>query len=884
MSATTSAAGVDPILAAVIRSSLDCLIVVDEVGRVVEFNPAAEATFGYSRDVALGQSIADLIVPERHQAAHAAGMSRYLAGGEPRVIGRRIEVEARRSDGSVFPAELAITEALVAGERFFTASLRDISEHRATQAALRASEARLSAFFDHVPASVYVKDAEGRYVVVNADVARRLGRTVEQLIGRRARDVTTAEIANHAEAIEREVLRTGQPQIGEQSFILGDSVVHALATRFPLPDEEGNMTHVGAVLVDVTTQKLSEMHMRDSEARLAAFMDHAPVAMYLKEVDGPYVVVNRRMEEVVTSAAGGILGHTTPEVFNPVAAAFIAEADRRVIETGAAEIREEHYEGADDFRDTFTTRFPVRDAAGRITHIGGVLVDITSQKRAERLVRESEARLAAFMQNAPVGMFLKDADGALVMANAEMQNAFSGGMGGEHRDSFADEPTAAAAAVQDAQVIASGRTRIDEWRRPGLERYAWTLSVGFPVPGPDGRMQVGGFALDLTARKAAEAELARSLEALHQSEKISALGSLLAGVSHELNNPLSAVIGQAAMLEEDAAGTPFAVRAERIRLAAARCARIVQVFLAMARQNEPRRAWICANDIVRDALELVAYGLRTSGVEVDRELADSLPPLWADADQLHQVVVNLLVNSQHALQAHDGPRRLTIRTFADASGMVVIDVADSGPGVPPEVAKRIFEPFFTTKPQGMGTGLGLSFSLGLVDAHGGRLHLLEQEGGGALFRVEIPIPQTGQAAGPAAVSAEQLPRGMTGSALVVDDEAEVAEALREMLERDGFAVEVAHDGAAAVARLRLREYDVVLSDIRMPRMDGPALFAWIEQERPALRSRTGFITGDTLGAVAAEFLARTGAPHMEKPFSPASLRELIARLRRPALG
>lgn len=754
-------AGADPILAAVIRSSLDCLIVTDEAGRVVEFNSAAEATFGYRREFAIGRSIVELVVPEQHQSAHAEGMARYLAGGEPRVLGRRIEVEAQRADGSVFPAELAITEAWAGGDRFFTASLRDVSEHRAVEAALRASEARLSAFFHHVPASVYVKDAQGRYVVANADIARRLGRRQDELIGRRARDVAPPEIAARVESIEREVARTGRPQIAEQSFVLPGGVTHALATHFPLPDEEGNMTHIGAVLVDVTTQKLAEMQMRESEARLAAFMDHAPVAMYLKEVDGRYVVVNRRMDEVVVSAAGAILGHTTPEVFNPVAAAFIAEADRRVIETGTAEIREEHYEGADDFRHAFTTRFPVRDVEGRITHIGGVLIDITSQK-------------------------------------------------------------------------------------------------------------------------AAEAELARSREALHQAEKISALGSLLAGISHELNNPLSAVIGQATMLEEDAFGTPFADRAERIRLAAARCARIVQVFLAMARQNAPQRAWIQANDVVRDALELVAYGLRASGVTVTCDLSDDLPRLWADADQLHQVLVNLLVNGQHALEGHHGPKRITVRTYLGSTGAVTIEVADTGPGIVPDVAKRIFDPFFTTKPQGVGTGLGLSFSLGLVNAHGGRLQLVEREEPGALFQVELPTSPPGNERPPTGAPPVPARRKSRGQALVVDDEPEVAEALREMLERDGYEVEVAMDGALARTRLQLRDFDIIVSDIRMPGLNGAELFDWIERERPTLRSRVGFVTGDTLGPLAGDFLKRTRAPYIEKPFSPASLRQLVVNLRPPA--
>ncbi|HEV2865119.1 MAG TPA: GAF domain-containing protein, partial [Allosphingosinicella sp.] len=203
--------------------------------------------------------------------------------------------------------------------------------------------------------------------------------------------------------------------------------------------------------------------------------------------------------------------------------------------------------------------------------------------------------------------------------------------------------------------------------------------------------------VDLTETKRAEEELVRSREALHQAEKLTALGSLLAGVSHELNNPLTIVTAQADLLEELAAGSPLAERAEKVRRAAERCSKIVQTFLAMARQREPERSIIHASDVVRAALDLTEYSLRTAGIEVSLEIEPDLPPLHADADQLHQVLVNLIVNAQQALQEKSGERRLWLRVASAGEGRALsIDIEDNGPGVPPEIRRRVFEPFFTT--------------------------------------------------------------------------------------------------------------------------------------------------------------------------------------------
>jgi CheY-like chemotaxis protein len=260
------------------------------------------------------------------------------------------------------------------------------------------------------------------------------------------------------------------------------------------------------------------------------------------------------------------------------------------------------------------------------------------------------------------------------------------------------------------------------------------------------------------------------------------------------------------------------------------------------------------------------------------EATEGLPLLSADPDQLHQVLVNLIVNAQHALQDQSGTRRLAVRVAAgERPSDVCIDVADNGPGIPEDLRRRIFEPFFTTKPQGVGTGVGLSFSLGLVEAHGGRLELVDHADGGACFRLTLSAADIVQEAVPEPATI-RIVSPVAGTALVVDDEPEVAEVLALFASRAGYQVDTAINGVEAKALLGAGDYDVILSDLRMPQLDGPALHDWIAAEKPHLLGRVGFVTGDTLGQTAAGFIARTGCPVLEKPFTGKAVRALLEQL------
>src|SRR5690606_13285496 len=388
-----------------------------------------------------------------------------------------------------------------------------------------------------------------------------------------------------------------------------------------------------------------------------------------------------------------------------------------------------------------------------------------------------------------------------------------------------------------------------------------------------GKPHVLTIARDITEKKNSAAELARQRETLHQREKLAALGSLLAGVSHELNNPLSVVVARAVMLEEQ--GPPATrVAAERIRTAAERCARIVRTFLAMARQQTPEPGPVALNEVVAAALDITGYAVRTSAIDVDVHLAEDIPAILADEDQLHQVMLNLIINAQQALQGCPLPRSIRIATRFDArAGEIRISVADNGPGIPEPLRARIFEPYFTTKPVGVGTGVGLAVSAGIVEAHGGTLGVECPREGGTVFTIALPFRPADPVDVAAGAATADEPTRRT--VLVVDDEAEVREVLSEILASAEHLVEAVSSGREALARLESRHYDVVLSDVRMPDMDGLTLFEEIKRRWPERAGRVVFVTGDTLSETLRELAASGRCAILEKPFAPDDVRRVV---------
>lgn len=387
---------------------------------------------------------------------------------------------------------------------------------------------------------------------------------------------------------------------------------------------------------------------------------------------------------------------------------------------------------------------------------------------------------------------------------------------------------------------------------------------------------------DITEQQRSAEIIERQRDELRQSEKLSIMGTLLAGVAHELNNPLSVVMGRAALLEEMCNGTDMEREARRVREAAVRCGGIVRTFLNMARQRSALRGRVQLNDAAREAADMLGYSLRTQAIRVQLDLAADMPMVEADSDQIGQVVLNLVINAQHAMDGSEGERRLVVRSGwepaeADRGARAWLEVQDTGPGVPPELRDQIFLPFFTTKGEGKGTGLGLAVSRAIARDHGGDL-LLEHVEGGACFRLWLPLKDGASVSGYAFAQLADEVSG--GRILVIDDEADLAELMQQILERAGFEVATALSGTDALEMLDHLNFDAVVCDIRMPDVDGPVLWRHASRRGEALARRILFVTGDTLSVDVRRFIEETGCLVLDKPFSADDLCDKVRRVMR----
>jgi PAS domain S-box-containing protein len=508
--------------------------------------------------------------------------------------------------------------------------------------------------------------------------------------------------------------------------------------------------------------------------------------------------------------------------------------------------------------------------------------DISERKRASDALRASEASYRSIFDAAEDSIFVHDPQtGAILDVNPKACATF-----GYTRDEFREMDigslgTGERPYTRDdgmeliARAYAGEQLRI-EWpgrRKDGTIRWHEVFVKRASIGGHD---RILALARDVDDKKRAAEELARQRESLYQREKLAALGSLLAGVAHELNNPLSVVVARAVLLEEQ--GSPVTqAAAQKIRTAAERCARIVRTFLAMARQQQPERGPVAANDVIAAALDITGYAVRTSSIEVTQDLADDLPLIHADADQLHQVLLNLIINAQQSLQERPTPRTIRIASCFDApTDTVRITVADNGPGIPEAVRARIFEPYFTTKPVGVGLGVGLAVSLGIVEAHGGTLTVDCPPSGGARFTIALPV---GTTAARAVAATPAWKTGATGrSVLVVDDEAEIREMLGEILTAAWHRVVTLGSAREALKRMAVERFDVIVTDIRMPDLDGCAFYEEIVARWPRQAARVVFVTGDTLASGLREFVSQSGRPVIEKPFLPAEVRRIVAEV------
>jgi signal transduction histidine kinase/CheY-like chemotaxis protein len=540
------------------------------------------------------------------------------------------------------------------------------------------------------------------------------------------------------------------------------------------------------------------------------------------------------------------------------------------------------------------TGFPIRIVLRAILpgsrHLLLCMEEGSIVERAEAKWRQVEAELRTVLDSVAVGVVLLDPAGRIRFSNARFGQLF--GLGArrlEESSDFEEMQEWIGQRFHDPSVfLAPWKSYASGAGEPGHDELELTRPVRrvierFYRPVLDARgRQLGWSELysDVTGERQIQAKFL-------QTEKMAALGQLVSGIAHELNNPLTAIMGYARLLLGHRLEPAQLSEAERVYQQAERARRIVKNLLYFARENKPQRSRVDLNEIVERTVALRSYEFKVENIQVQTELDPNLPETMADPFQLQQVILNLLVNAEQALlesrghgRVHVRTNHLTLRSPHRSASRIFLEVSDDGPGIPPMIASRIFDPFFTTKPPGVGTGLGLSIVYGIVQQHGGEVTFENQAGSGVKFLVELPVAPVPAANRAAALAhpAERPAAVSAGRILVVEDEPTVAQLIVDVLREEGHQAEAALDSQEALTRISRGQFDLIICDLRMPRLDGPAFYDALVRAGSPVRDKILFTTGDTLAPRTIEFLELNGFPYLAKPFLVEELKLAVNRL------
>lgn len=721
--------------------------------------------------------------------------------------------------------------------------------------------------------AILITDPNRRIAFANSAAHQLFAYPRDTLIGMRVAETLPPEMRDSVSAYETAALG-GTPQRYETVVLRGTGERRTVSVTTSPLREGDQVTGVVASLRDVTDERRARDAVARSEARYRNLVETATDAIYTMDADGSFTSVNRATCEIVGYSREELLGRRARWLLDPDEYADVEHHFRHALDGRARRYECHLYRKDGERRLLSVTNTPIFQGT-TVAGVLGIARDITADREREEALLRSEARYEHLVETAPDAIFTLDRDGRFTSVNRSFERTIGRLrmelLGVRFNTILEGRQADWGEALFDATL--AGRRQRSELRYRDVDGTVRTGSIITAPVVEDGRIAgILGIVRDVTEEKLLSSQLL-------QREKLAAVGQLVSGVAHELNNPLAGIMAFAQLLENSSDATEDQRDAvETIHKEAKRAAKIVSNLLLFARQRDPERTSTDLNRVMLDTLELRRYVLRTQQVDVVTDLDPDLPLVWADSFQLQQVVLNFLTNAEHALRGMEQERRITLATRR-VDNRVIASVSDTGPGIPPETLDHIFNPFFTTKPVGEGTGLGLSISDGIVRQHGGQITVHSIPGHGATFSIDLPTTTPSTHDG-SVIAEEELASRAPRLLLIVDDESSIRRALSRYLEREGHTVDAVATGNEAFQLLRERRYDGILLDLRMPDQSGAAVYAALMANDPEHAERVVFATGDVESDAAREFLRAARRPYVSKPFVLPTVAHLLCNVAR----
>ncbi len=847
------------------EAAKDGILILDaDTGRIVDVNPFIKTMLGYSHEELLGKELWEISVFKDI----AANKENFLELKEKGYI-RYEDLPLQTRDGRSISVEFVSNVYLVNHAKVVQCNIRDITGEKRAKEALKKEQQDILLILNSSPVIIFYIDKEGKFIRVNKTFAEALKMPGEEIIGKTVYDLYTPKVAQGMADDNQEVIKSGRPKLNIIEFYESAGGIRWVRTdKVPIYDENNRVIGLAGFAEDITERMRAEEELKKSQERYRELVENIEDIVYVTDGTGKVIFLNNAFERISGYTQQEMLRKNYMELLTPESRKEVLELFKKQKKGRDLGVFEMSFFDKDRTVKTIEVRERHIFEGGRIVEVHGLGRDVTDRKRAEEALRDSEEKFRSLFRTSRDFLSISNLEGTITEVNDAALEFF--GYSSEEiprtrmHDLYADpeDRQRFINAVLENGYILNKEIRMKKKDGEIINALVTANLIRDSHGNPIGLF---GSARDITERKKMEQQLL-------QSEKLSAVGTMISGVAHELNNPLTSIIGNAQLLAKRDVPEDIKSKLNVILKESIRSSKIVGGLLAFAREHKPERKMIGINDILMESLKLREYDLRVSNIDTRTSLSDDLPETFADPFQLQQVFINLINNARDAIAVRE-EGALVIRTYRKGES-ILIEFEDNGPGISAGLVKKIFDPFFTTKEVGKGTGLGLSIAYGIIKEHGGTILVESRPGKGAKFIVTIPITKGAQPVKKKANAPEKTPPGAR-TVLVVEDEASLRDLLADALTESGFFVEAASAGEEAIRLLETRKYDAVLSDIKMPGVGGRELYLYIQKHHPEIAEKIVFMTGDILSKDTQSFLQITNNRFIEKPFNVDALVALL---------